>query len=532
MIQVARWKVTLVALAAVLGILFSLPNLFPQKTLDTLPKWVPAKQLKLGLDLRGGSYLEISVDVAQLKKDRLTNLAEDIGANLQTALVSGGAPTVSGDTITVTTNDPGQLEAAFKVVSDAVRPTAGQTRGPDLTVTRRGNNQVVATYRPEALAAEASDAVARSIEIIRRRVDPDGTREISITREGVDRIVLQAPGDTNAEKMRDEIGQPAHLTFQIVDETVTPQDIASGILPPGTILLPQEEDPSRPIAVRRRVVVGGEMMTNAQLGYSDKGQPVVDFRFNSVGAHLFGQITSQNIGKRFAVVLDNKVISAPNILSAITGGSGYIEGNFTADSASDLANKIKAGALPAKLTIEDERTTTAELGQDAVRAGEISTVIGFAAIVVFMLLSYGFLFGGISVIGLLLNLVMMVAILSVNQAALTLPGIAGLILTLAVAVDANVLIYERIRDEERAGQTPLMAMETGFKRASVSILDANVTTLISGVIMFMVAGSGPVKGFAWTLSVGVVTSVFTAMLVSQVLLGWWFRAAKPKQLPI
>ena len=224
--------------------------------------------------------------------------------------------------------------------------------------------------------------------------------------------------------------------------------------------------------------------------------------------------------------------SASVIRSAITGGRGIIDGSFTSESASDLATLLNAGALPVKLTVEEQRATTAELGQDAVNAGKISIVIGFAAIVVFMLLAYGFLFGGVSVLGLVLNLLMMVAILSVNQAALTLPGIAGLILTLAVAVDANVLIYERIRDEERAGQSPLMAMETGFKRASVSILDANVTTLISGVIMFFVAGSGPVKGFAWTLSVGVVTSVFTAMLVSQVLLGWWFRATKPKQLPI
>ncbi len=535
MIQVARWKVILVVLATVLGILFSLPNLLPQKTLDQIPKWIPAKHLNLGLDLRGGAYLQLSVDTAQLKKSRLVNLAEDIRSNLRTNQLGSAGLVQTGDSIVVTVSDPTQMDAAFKVVSDAVRPPAGQTRGADLTVARRGVNEIVATYRPEALAAETAEAVSRSKEILRRRIDPDGTKEITITSEGTDRIVLQAPGYTNPDQLKEMVGHTAHLTFQMVDDSVSLQDAESGLTPPGSVILPFDKpqyDGATKIVVHRRKIIDGNELTNATFEFNEQGQPAVGLQFNGEGARAFGAATSANVGKRFAIILDDQVIEAPSIRVAITGGRAIIDGGFTAESAQNLSTLLKAGALPATLTVEDSRATTAELGQDAVNAGKISIAIGFAAIVVFMILSYGLLFGGVSVIGLLLNLILMVAILSLNQAALTLPGIAGLILTLAVAVDANVLIYERIRDEERAGQSPLMAMETGFKRASVSILDANVTTLISGVIMFMVAGSGPVKGFAWTLSVGVITSVFTAMLVSQVLLGWWFRTAKPKQLPI
>ena len=530
MIQVARWKVILVVAALVLSIAFSLPNVIPKATLDKLPSWIPAKQLNLGLDLRGGVYLQLEVDVAQLKRDRLTNLVEELRSGLRAEQIEVTGPAQVGDTIVVTVTDPAQVEAAYKVVNKQAQSTSGQGRAPDLTVTKQGDRQIVATYRPEALAAESNQAVNRSIEIIRRRVDPDGNKEISITPQGVDRIVLQAPGDNDPERLNNLIGQTAKLTFQLVDDSVPVAEAASGLTPPGSELLSMDDGrtggPTQ-ILVRRRAIITGAMLTHANFEFNDRNQPAVGFQFNGEGARNFASVTTANIGKQFAIVLDGKVISAPVIRSAITGGRGIIDGSFTSESASDLATLLNAGALPVKLTVEEQRATTAELGQDAVNAGKISIVIGFAAIVVFMLLAYGFLFGGVSV-----NPQMMVAILSVNQAALTLPGIAGLILTLAVAVDANVLIYERIRDEERAGQSPLMAMETGFKRASVSILDANVTTLISGVIMFFVAGSGPVKGFAWTLSVGVVTSVFTAMLVSQVLLGWWFRATKPKQLPI
>src|SRR5690606_10818023 len=292
------------------------------------------------------------------------------------------------------------------------------------------------------------------------------------------------------------------------------------------------DENGQPLVVKRRALVSGEMLTNARMEFDQQsGRPVVAFRFDGVGARRFGDATSQNIGKRFAIVLDRKVISAPVIQSAITGGSGQISGNFTEETANDLAVLLRAGALPAPLKVEEQRTVGAELGADAVRAGQISTGVGFVAILVFMLLSYGLLFGGISVIALLVNGLLIVALMSVTQATLTLPGIAGLILTLAVAVDANVLIYERMRDEIRAGRPVLAAMDAGFSRAVSTIIAANVTTIRAALIMFQF-GAGPVKGFAWTLSIGVVTSVFSAVLITQVLLAWWFRTFRPKTLPI
>jgi preprotein translocase subunit SecD len=533
MIQVARWKIALVVLAVVFGIVFAAPNLIPQKALDRLPGWVPAKHVNLGLDLRGGAYLQLALDTQDLKHQRLVNLVEDIRNKLNDEQIAFTGPAMTPDAVIVTINDVTKLGDAQSKISALVR-SPGATQ--EFSVGRQGTNQVVVTYRQEAVASEITEAIGRSIEVIRKRVDPDGNREISITREGVDRIVLQAPGDSDPERLRTLIGRAARLTFQMVDESTSVAQAQAGLLPPGTEIV--QYDPAEAqggesaLVLKRRAVVTGEMLTKVFPTTDQKGAPALGFQFNAQGSRAFGAISSANIGKRFAIVWDGKIISAPVIRSAITGGSGIIEGNFTTEKVMEQIRLLKAGSLPAKLTVEDERATTAELGQDAINAGAISTAIGFVAIVVFMIGAYGFLFGGISVISLVLNLVLMVAILSANQAALTLPGIAGLILTLAVAVDANVLIYERIRDEERAGATPLMAMEHGFKRASVSILDANVTTLISAVIMFAIAGSGPVKGFAWTLAVGVITSVFTAMLVSQVLLGWWFKAAKPKQLPI
>ena len=318
----------------------------------------------------------------------------------------------------------------------------------------------------------------------------------------------------------------------MVDDSVSPEEAAAGRIPPGSELLPSDDGFSGGYLVKKRALVTGEMLTDAQQAFDPQtGQAVVSFRFDGAGARRFGDATAQNLGKRFAIVLDGKVISAPVIQSAITGGSGQISGSFTAESANDLAVLLRAGALPAPLKVEQQQTVGAELGADAVKSGLISTVVGFVAILIFMILAYGFLFGGISVIALAINGLLIVAIMSLTQATLTLPGIAGLILTLAVAVDANVLIYERMRDELRGGRSVISAMDAGFGRAMTTIIDANVTTILAALIMFQF-GAGPVKGFAWTLSIGVITSVFTAVLITQVLLALWFRAARPKTLPI
>jgi preprotein translocase subunit SecD len=440
---------------------------------------------------------------------------------------------LAGDTVSVRIADPAQMDAAYKVISGLSQPLAGTPGGREIAVTRADGQRIVSSYVEAALVAESAKAVDKSIEIIRRRIDQLGTREPNIFRQGSNRIVIQAPGESDPERLKNVIGQTAKLTFQMVDDSVTVAEAMSGRVPPGSELLPAVEGPGEGYElVRKRVLVSGEMLTDAQQAFDGQtGAPAVSFRFNATGAKKFGDATVANVGKRFAIVLDGKVISAPTIINPITGGSGQITGSYTVSSANDLAILLRAGALPTKLNVEQQSTVGAELGADAVKAGQISTVIGFIAIVVFMILAYGFLFGGVSVLGLFLNVLLIIGLMSLFQATLTLPGVAGLILTLAVAVDANVLIYERIRDEERAGHSPGMAIDVGFKRAMVSILDANVTSLISAAIMYSF-GSGPVKGFAWTLGLGVFTSLFTALLVSQVLLGWWYAATRPKTLPI
>jgi preprotein translocase subunit SecD len=329
--------------------------------------------------------------------------------------------------------------------------------------------------------------------------------------------------------LKDVIGKTAKLSFQMVDTSVPPAEAAAGHVPPDAVLLPNDE--GGVLLVKRLEIVSGEMLTGATQGFDQNGRPDINMRFNGQGAQRFGDATSQNIGKRFAIVLDNRVISAPVIQGAITGGSGEITGNFTIDTASNLALLLRSGALAAPLTVIEQRTVGAELGADSVRAGELAGIIGLALVAAFMMLAYGGVFGGVAMVGLVVNMLMVVAFMTVGGAALTLPGIAGLILTIAVAVDANVLIYERIRDEERAGRKPALAIDTGFTRARVSILDANITTLIAALILFEF-GAGPVRGFAWTLSIGVMTSVFTALFITRLLIVLWYRTSRSKQLPI
>jgi preprotein translocase subunit SecD len=532
MLTLSRWKIIVVTLAVIFGLVFTLPNLLPQRALDALPGWVPKQKLNLGLDLQGGSYLLMEVDTAALRRERLTNLVEDVRTSLRGEQIAFGELREAGGVISVRIADAAKVNDAASLLRRSVgSPLVGAVGGRDISVATRDNQVLEISFVAEAAKADAAMAVEQSIETIRRRIDSLGTKEPTITRQGLDRIVIQAAGESDPEKLKSVIGKTAKLTFQMVDEAVTPEDMAAGRIPPGSEMLASEDGYVPAYAVRKRAVVSGDELTDSRQTFdSQSGNPVVSFSFNGQGTRKFGDATARNIGKKFAIVLDGKIISAPVINSAITGG-GIITGNFTPESAAELALLLRSGALPAPLNVEEQRTVGAELGADAVKAGAISTLVAFVTIVVFMLLSYGLLFGGISVIALLINGMMIVAAMSITQATLTLPGIAGLILTLAVAVDANVLIYERMRDEARAGKSPIMAADAGFSRAMSTIIDANVTTLVAAGIMFAF-GAGPVRGFAWTLSIGVFTSVFTAVLVSQLLIGWWFRAARPKKLPI
>jgi preprotein translocase subunit SecD len=529
----SRWKVILVVVATIFGAVFTLPNLLPPEARERLPAFLPRKALNLGLDLQGGSYLLYSVDTQALRVERLNNLTEDVRKTLTDEQIPFTNLGQVGGVLSVRITDPGQVDKAQTVLRGAIgAPLPGAPRGRDVTVDSAGDQRLKIAFAPQALDADASRAVEQSIEIIRRRIDQLGTREPNIVRQGKDRIVIEAAGESDPEKLKSVVGQTAKLTFQMVDDSVSPQEAAAGRIPPGSELLPSTDGYSQAYLVRKRAEVTGEMLVDAQARFHQQsGRPMVSFRFNSQGARRFGDISSQNIGHRFAIVLDRKVISAPVIQSAITGGSGQITGNFTEETANELAILLRAGALPAPLKVEEQRTVGAELGADAINKGKVSTVVASIAIVAFMILAYGVLFGGISVLALAVNGILIIATMSMTQATLTLPGIAGLILTLAVAVDANVIIYERMRDERRAGRSPVVAMDAGFSRAMESILDANLTTLVAALIMFF-AGAGPVRGFAWTLTIGVFNSVFTAVIITQVLLAVWFRAVRPKTLPI
>ena len=531
MMNLARWKVILVVLSTVLGFLFTLPNLLPSNVRDSLPGFMPKNVLHLGLDLQGGSYLLYSVDTVALRAERLTNMAEDVRTLLKDKQIAFTELATANGEVGLRITDPNQLTDAVNVLRRAIATVpAGSQREVD--VAAAADQRIHITLVPEGFDAEAAKAVDQNIEVIRRRIDQMGTKEPDITRQGKERIVIQAAGESDPDKLKNVIGQTAKLTFQMVDETADPADLAAGRVPPGDEVLPSTDGLQPTYLVKRRAAVTGEMLTNASPSFDQTtAKPVVSFRMNGIGSRRFADITRQNIGKRFAIVLDKKIISAPVIQGVIPGGNGQISGNFTQESANDLSVLLRAGALPAPMKVEEQRTVGAELGADAVQAGTISAVVGLVATMIFMLLIYGGLFGGISLVALAVNALMIIGVMSFSQVTLTLPGIAGLILTLAVAVDANVLIYERMRDELRAGRNLISSMDAGFARAWGTIFDANMTHIFSAAIMFSL-GSGPVKGFAWTLFFGVLTTVFSAVLVTQVLLAWWFRTARPKTLPI
>lgn len=534
MLQVARWRIILVLLATVLAIIFAAPNLLPPNVVQQLPTWVPHRTINLGLDLRGGSQLLLEVDVVTLRRQQLDNIADQMATALREAnpAIRYTGRGVVGEAARVRLIDPTQMDRAMQ----ALRPLArSNTSSNEILVFSQGEGGLIEARMTAASLRELSrQAAQQSIEVIRRRIDPDGTAEISISRQGDNRIAVQAPGVTDPEQLRARIGQTALMTFHLVRE-VAPEDAAAGRLPPGTMLAqPYPEINDRgPEVVERRPRLTGEHLTNANPSTDQQtAEFVLAFELDSEGSRIFCRITREYVNQRFAILLDNQVLTAPSINEPICGGRGQISGSFTAQSATDLAVMLRAGALPAPLSVIEQRSVSAELGQDAIDAGQTSTVIAFGLVLVFMVLAYGVLFGGISVIALVVNGIMIMAVMTVTGAALTLPGVAGLILTLAVALDANVLIYERMREEAKAGRQPALAIDAGFNRAMLTIIDANLTHLGAAFIMLNLAPPGPVKGFAWTLLIGVFTSVFTAVLITQLLVALWFRTTRPKKLPI
>ncbi|HEY0051860.1 MAG TPA: protein translocase subunit SecD [Caulobacteraceae bacterium] len=532
MIRISRWKVGLVLVVTLLSLLFAMPNLLSPEQRAALPSWLPKQPLSLGLDLQGGSYLLLEVDVPAMREKRITNLVEDVRVTMREQRIVPAAVQREPAGVVVTITEEVQQDAAFRALRDlAGQSGATSTGAPERQVTRLPGGRIRFAFSDAAMNGMGATAVDQSIEVVRRRVDALGTREPTIARQGTDRIVVIAPGTSDPSQLERVIGQTAQLTFQMVDVENSVAEAVAGSVPPDSQLLYDAQ--GTPYLVKKRILVSGEQLVadGTNVVTDQNNQPAIGFRFNGLGAQRFGAATAANVGKPFAIILDDKVISAPTIQQAILGGTGQITGSFTVAEASELVNLLKGGALPAPLKVEERRTVGPELGADSIAAGKISTALGFVIIVLFMVLAYGFLFGGISVVGLALNGVMIVAAMSVTGASLTLPGIAGLILTFAVAVDANVLIYERMRDEARAGRSVIASMDSGFDKAMGTIIDANLTTLVAAMIMF-IFGAGPVRGFAWTLTIGVFTSVFSSVLVAQVLLAYWLKVRRPKKLPI
>jgi preprotein translocase subunit SecD len=376
-------------------------------------------------------------------------------------------------------------------------------------------------------------SVDQSIQIIERRVNELGTVEPSIQRQGADRILVQVPGLQDPSRLKEILGKTAKLTFRLVDQSINPQEaVQSGRIPPDSELLYEGRGGQRvPILVEKRIMVSGEDLTDAQPGFDQRtSEPIVSFRFNTNGARRFAQVTQENVGRPFAIVLDNEVISAPVIREPILGGSGQISGSFTVQSANDLAILLRAGALPAPLTIVEERTVGPGLGQDSIEKGKHASYAGAALVIVFMLVTYG-LFGLFANVAVAINVAMIFGVLSLLNATLTLPGIAGIVLTVGIAVDSNVLIYERIREEIRGGRTPITAIDAGFSRALATILDSNITTFIAAAVLFFI-GTGAVRGFAVTLGIGIVTTLFTAFTMTRLIVAWWVRAVRPQTVPI
>ncbi len=524
MIHFTRWKIALIAAVCAFGLLYAAPNLVDESLLEGVPDGLPNKQISLGLDLQGGSHLLLEVEVDTVIKERLTALVDSARVELRRARIGYRGLGVRGDGITFLLRDPGQAGEA-RAILRRIEPQAELDEDGD---------RLSLVLTEQALRERRSAAVSQSIEIVRRRIDETGVREPTIQRQGADRILVQLPGVKDPERIKRLLGKTAKMQFRLVDQSMSPRQARLGRPPPGSEVLEADNERDadgvpRLYLVRKRVMVGGEMLVDAQPTVQD-AQPVVSFRFDAVGARRFGDATKRNVGRPFAIILDGRVISAPVIREPILGGSGIITGGFTVQSARDLALLLRAGALPAPLTVLEERTVGPGLGADSIRAGKIASVLAVAFVILFMAGSYG-LFGLMADVALILNMILIAAVLSLLQATLTLPGIAGIVLTIGMAVDANVLIFERIREEQRNGRTPISAIEAGYRRAITTIVDANLTTFIAAALLFQF-GSGPIKGFAVTLAIGLLTSMFTAMMVTRLMVATWLRRRRPQRLPI
>ena len=536
MLHFAKWKTTLILLVCLIGIAMALPNVMSKSALNALPEWLPHKSMHLGLDLQGGSHLLLELETKDVVTAMLSSTVDDVRKAMRTAKIGYRNLRRAETSVSLTIRKPEQVERAYTLLRALALPVSGgllsqfgQEGNLTHAVSREGDTSIKLLLTPVSIKARISSAVNQSIEIVRRRIDELGTTEPTIQQQGADRILVQVPGLQDPQRLKDLLGKTAKLVFRLVDTSVQPTPGRKA--PAGSELLQSDETPSVPYFVRKRVMVSGENLVDAQPGFDQRtNRPIVNFRFDSTGAKRFGRATQVNVGRPFAIVLDGKVVSAPVIQEPILGGSGQISGQFTVQQVNDLSILLRAGALPAKLTIVEERTVGPGLGADSIAAGKIAAILGMIAVVFFIIISYG-LFGIFANVALAVNILLIAGVLSFLQATLTLPGIAGIVLTIGMAVDANVLIYERIREEALAGKSPIAAIDAGYRRALGTILDANITTFLAAIILFQL-GSGPVRGFAVTLAIGIVTSVFTAFTLTRLLVAWWVRTRRPAEIPM
>ncbi len=549
MLQIDLWKRVLIILTCAAGLWLALPNAFygpveqhndavkainvagstpeleAQKAL--WPEWMPERLVNLGLDLRGGAHLLAEVNVEDVYANRMEAAWPEVRDALRSITPVRRVEAPTGE-LRVRINDGSVMAQALEATRALARPVQSLTGTGQNDIVVNGANDIITITLTDA-EKQATDerTMQQSLEIIRRRIDEVGTREPTIQRQGSDRILIQVPGIGSAAELKAIIGTTAQLTFNPVVNRGANENAAPGL---GNSLLPDAEAPGAFYIVETAPVVTGEQLVDAQPSFDQNGRPAVSFRFDTTGARKFGTYTAENIGAPFAIVLDDEVISAPTIQSAIPGGSGIITGNFSVEESTNLAVLLRAGALPAGLTFVEERTIGPELGQDSIDAGKIATSVAFGAVLFFMWASYG-LFGLFANIALIINVGMIFGLLSLIGATLTLPGIAGIVLTVGMAVDANVLIFERIREELKTAKGPARAISLGYERALSAILDANITTFIIATILF-VLGSGPVRGFAVTLGLGIITSVFTAYFVTRLIVVFWFERRRPKTITV
>jgi preprotein translocase subunit SecD len=548
MLYFSRWKALSILLTAVVICAFAVPNFVSPDRVKKWPEWAQ-RYVVLGLDLQGGSHILLQVDTNDVMDQRLRGLREEVVKTLREArIVWANPPVRKGNAIEVRLREDDKYQTALAKLRDLSQPISnnliGVTGQRTLEVTELGGGLVRLAPTEASTNDRIRQTIEQSIPIIEKRINGLGLVEPTIQRQGIDRVLVQVPGLGDPQQLIDLIGKTAKMEFRLVNLSVPVSQAQQGSVPSDSEILCESRDQKNLAAdiapplcnggtawlVYKEVLVEGAALTNAKSGFDQNGRPDVDFTFNADGARKFGRVTQENVGRPFAIVLDGRVISAPVIQTPILGGSGQITGNFTVESANNLAILLRAGALPAKLTPIEQRVVGPGLGQDSILKGKYASAVGATLVVLFMLVTYG-LFGLFANIAVAINVGMIFGILSLLNATLTLPGIAGIVLTVGIAVDSNVLIYERIREEVRAGRNAIAAIDAGFTRALATILDSNITTFIAAAVLFVI-GTGPVKGFAVTLGVGILTTLFTAFTLTRLIVAYWVRAIRPQRVPI